>query len=149
MTLHKIEYFCAKLQKKVDSGDIKDIIVGVILVGTTVWGVVIAPILERIKKRERARRMYGVRGAQYAPADKRAPRQPVTDIPSAAKTAHPFISGEEGVRMTSAATEAETGSVPCTDDECQQRASLLPGTGFDDLRRGIIWAEILRPKYKD
>lgn len=179
MTLHKNAYFCAKLQKKVDFDDISDLIVGAVLVGATVWGTIVTPILEHFKKRERAERIS--RKERYAPGQppkssakaspsprKSAPKpRPVAarhiaeaedfkEWKGAASAAYvnpgpetkvsPFISGEEGLRVTSD-VDINAELEPIADS--RPAAADILGSSAEDLRRGVIWAEILKPKYQE
>ena len=163
MTLHKNAYFCAKLQKKVDLGELGDIIIGIGIVGAALWGSVITPLLEHVQKGQG--KPAAQKGAKAAPRPKRSAPAPraqaqerkqadfrpwepssAAEFPTGVDTrVSPFITGEEGVRST-VDVNADEG---ITDGAAATGAPESAGCDSDDLRRGIIWAEILRPKYKD
>lgn len=160
MTLHKNAYFCAKLQKKVDLGELGDIIIGLIIVGAALWSGVISPILEYLKKERAKQSAPAARRPKSAPRAKRKAPAPLSGVrtdfrpwaasepdeaPDAVETrVSPFISGEEGVRVTT-----DEDFAPVTAGEMPSEASAFTDCDSEELRRGIIWGEILRPKYKD
>lgn len=152
-----------------DFGEISDIIVGAIAIGSAIYGIVIKPLVEQKRRhgnggagvpsrpsREQSPRKY----APGRPAPRRVPEAPVaekaafrpwTGAPSEApapmpvETAVPVLDPSlEGLRSTDAVgVDAEFEPVA---DERPAAAEIL-GSEPDDFRRGVIWAEILTPKF--
>lgn len=151
MPLHKIDYFCAKLQKNVDS----DLVSTLIAIGVGVL-VFVAEKLSSKKKNgteptKASTRVGAVsrRVAQPDPAAEarrqaRARRRQVVQEPAAsvrtAACAMPEAAlPEEGVRVT-------TGG-PAAGEETATTKNNVPTLPGGDLRTAIIWSEILKTKF--
>ncbi|MDE6278073.1 MAG: hypothetical protein K2M06_08200 [Muribaculaceae bacterium] len=152
-----------------DFGDISDIIVGLIVVGSGIWGIIIKPLMEGLKKQSKSGNLHpgqpkrrtaprpatARRSAAEAHISEEAAFTPWAAEPTRARQPlavetkpAPFISGEEGIRSTvdaDAGAEAELAAI----NDSPIYASELLGSTQEDLRRGVIWAEILKPKYQD
>lgn len=152
-----------------DFGEISDIIVGAIAIGSVIYGMLIKPLVGQKRRHDsagtgtvsgsrqvKAQRKYApgrpapLRSAQ-APAAEKAAFRPWAGAPSEApapmpvETAVPVLDPSlEGLRSTDAVgVDAEFEPVA---DERPAAAEIL-GSEPDDFRRGVIWAEILTPKF--
>lgn len=165
-------------KKIVDFGDLIDNIGGIIVALATVWGLVVTPTINYIREQRKKKALArqgrgaahtgGARPSRAASAPRRqapAPRAvaadhaaeeasfkpwPVSPAPAPAPLAvepsvSPFISGEEGLRVTA---DLDTAALPAIDTPPSAASEIL-GSRPDDTRKGVIWAEILRPKFMD
>ncbi|MDE6310352.1 MAG: hypothetical protein K2L96_00845 [Muribaculaceae bacterium] len=156
-----------------DFSDISDTIIGLLIGGIAIWSYFIGPLIKKLtEKSGTANAQEHHRAATPRAAAKRPAPQPARTVakrhiaeagafrpwesplteapqPLTVETApEPFISGEEGIRATSdadAGTEAQLAAMSTT----PSAAAELLGSSPEDLRRGVIWAEILSPKFKD
>lgn len=138
-------------KKIVDFGDLIDNIGGIIVALATVWGLVVTPtinyIREQRKKKALARQGRGAAhtGAARPSRAASAPRRQAPAPRAVEPSVSPFISGEEGLRVTA---DLDTAALPAIDTPPSAASEIL-GSRPDDIRKGVIWAEILRPKFMD
>ena len=151
-----------------DFSDISDTIIGLFIGGAVIWSYFISPLLKKqAEKSGESHTQKSVQQKRKRPAPRAISPVAQNHIAEAAtfsswKTSTseapqplavetsptPFISGEEGIRSTSdadAGTEAQLAAMSSTPSV----AAELLGATSDDLRRGVIWAEILSPKFKE
>ncbi|GEM_PF-4245941 len=138
-------------KKIVDFGDLIDNIGGIIVALATVWGLVVTPTINYIREQRKKKALArqgrgaahtgGARPSRAASAPRRQAPAPLAVEPSVS----PFISGEEGLRVTA---DLDTAALPAIDTPPSAASEIL-GSRPDDIRKGVIWAEILRPKFMD
>ena len=77
------------------------------------------------------------------PVPKRKP-QPAVKQTAVRAESKPFLSGDEGVRMSAASGHPQHESVK---QAVKKNAAPLRPLTRDNLRNAVIWSEILRPKF--
>ncbi len=155
-----------------DFSDISDTIIGLIIGGAAIWSYVISPMLKKQSGKSenshtqerpgptafRMRTRQAPLAARTVAAEHISEAATFTPWPTAPSEAPrplavetapaPFISGEEGIRATSDADAGMDAQLAAMSDAPSAAADLL-GSEPEDLRRGVIWAEILSPKFKE
>ena len=155
MPLHKIDYFCAKLQKNVDSDLLSTLIA--IGVGALVF------FSEKFSSKKKGAKKpkaavqrpvqdRGVAAAPYAFSNEAAAKSrsearqrrrhadmPPAAAPTKSEAQAPVELPEEGRRVTS-----DEPMRPVSSDDDERR---MPGVPGGDLRSAIIWSEILKTKF--
>ncbi len=155
MPLHKIDYFCAKLQKNVDSDLLSTLIA--IGVGALVF------FSEKFSSKKKGAKKpkaavqrpvqdRSVAAAAYAFSNEEAAKSRsesrqrrrqagmlAAAVPTKSDVPVPVALPEEGQRVTS-----DEPMRPVSSEEDERR---MPGVPGGDLRSAIIWSEILKTKF--
>ena len=138
MPLHKIDYFCAKLQKSVES------LIVPIAVALIIF------LIEKSTEKKNASKgaSNGLVGAVKAPKEQR-PKRTVHVSPSPRVATEPKAAPEHAATISPTALPEEgvrvTADKPMAAPVVQARR--VPPVPGGDLRKAIIWSEILRRKF--